>query len=58
MTDRINTLTPRSELISLFMGYPEHMAVVNDDIVALDAALAADDGDCDVKRHGSMATHR
>jgi ankyrin repeat protein len=40
---------PLSGLISDFGDSPEHLAVVNDDIEALDIALAAADGDCNVK---------
>jgi ankyrin repeat protein len=38
-------------MITQFAGYPEHMAVVNDNIEELDIALAADDGDCNVEHH-------
>jgi ankyrin repeat protein len=51
MTTLINVDTPHSQLIATFTGYPEHMAVVNDSIEELDAALAVDDGDCNVEYH-------
>jgi hypothetical protein len=41
----ISSATPLAELIRIFSGYPEHMAVVRDDIAALDAALQVNDGD-------------
>lgn len=44
----IGPATPRVTLVNEFIGYPEHMAVVDDDIAALDAALAASDGDINI----------
>jgi ankyrin repeat protein len=46
----ITPTTEMSFLVTEFSGFREHMAVVNDDIAALDAALASEDGDMNYYR--------
>jgi ankyrin repeat protein len=48
--------TPRSVLVAMFSGYPEHMAVLNDDTAALIAALESPDGDPCARHHEEACT--
>jgi ankyrin repeat protein len=50
---RITRNSSRADLLQVYSGYPEHMAVVNDDVAELAALLRAKDGDRDVVHHGN-----